>query len=461
MLQHLKGFLLAAAGALVLLVGFNAKAQTFAIVLRDETPLRATPGASAPAGAVLWQGETLEVRGERLDYLQVWDYARERGGFVRAATLKRLTLDEDEAPELLAVLRLMRDMPGAEALGIGIAAAYIEAAPPADLNGADGVEALEAMGAMAERLARAAMGTRLRNAAAISAHLDVVARYGVRFVAVETNGRLRLCYDGEAYRKILVLHATEEQRARAMLALSDPACTKPELTLAKMLERVDEIRLPGYLRNRILMRRASLWSSLAYQRARRQEKGGEDAPAAAERALKALAAVDPGELAEIDRRAYAEVRVRVAASRVALARRVDEQKLHIVAAASDAGQTCIALQDAKRAELARRCTYDLVWPASAVANREGTALALAVQPVDGWRELWLFHKQNAGWSLRILPPAVTTSAASPGVGTAEFAGWAPGRIRVAREAMIDGRVRKNVQLVKLATDRRLRSAALD
>ena len=393
------------------------------------------------------------MRGERLDYLQVWDYARERGGYVRAATLKRLTLDEDEAPELLAVLRLMRDMPGAEALGIGIAAAYIEAAPPADLNGADGVEALEAMGAMAERLARAAMGTRLRNASAISAHLDVVARYGVRFVTVETNGRLRLCYDGEAYRKILVLHATEAQRARAMLALSDPACTKPELTLAEMLERLDEIRLPGYLRNRILMRRASLWSSVAYQRARK----GEDAPAAAERALKALAAVDKGELADVDRRTYAEVRVRVATSRVALARRVDEQKLHIVATASDAGRTCIGLQDAKRAELARRCTYGLVWPASAVANREGTALALAVQPLDGWRELWLFHKQSAGWSLRILPPA----AASPGIGSAEFAGWAPGRIRVAREAMIEGRVRRNVQLVKLATDRRLRSAALD
>ena len=453
MLQHLKDFLLAAAGSLVLLVAFNANAQTFAIVLQDETPLRPTPGASAPAGAVLWQGETLEVRGERLDYLQVWDYARERGGYVRTATLKRLTLDEDEAPELLAVLRLMRDMPGAEALGIGIAAAYMEAAPAADLNGADGVEALEAMGAMAERLARAAMGTRLRNATAVSAHLDVVARYGVRFVTVETNDRLRLCYDGEAYRKILVLHATEAQRARAMLALSDPGCAKPELTLAEMLERVDEIRLPGYLRNRILMRRASLWSSLAYQRART----GEDAPAAAERALKALAAIDESELAQIDRRAYAEAQVRVGTSRVALARQVEQQRLHIVASASDAGQTCIALQDAERAELTRRCTYGLVWPASAVANRDGTALALAVQPVDGWRELWVFRKASAGWSLRILPPA----AASPGIGSAEFAGWAPGRIRVAREAMIDGRVRRNVQLVKLAADRRLRSAALD
>ena len=93
----------------------SSRAAVYALVVQDETPLRPTPGASAKPSTVLWQGEMVEVRGERLDYLQVWDYARERGGFVRAATLKRLALDEDEAPELLAVLRLMRDMPGAEA----------------------------------------------------------------------------------------------------------------------------------------------------------------------------------------------------------------------------------------------------------------------------------------------------------------------------------------------------------
>jgi hypothetical protein len=36
---------------------------------------------------------------------------------------------------------------------------------------------------------------------------------------------------------------------------------------------------------------------------------------------------------------------------------------------------------------AQRCTYGLVWPGSATLNREGTALALAVQPLDAWREL--------------------------------------------------------------------------
>jgi len=432
--------------AVALALSLVAKAAGYAIVLQDETPLRPTPGAAAAATAVLWQGETLEVRGERLDYLQVWDYARERGGYVRASQVRRLALSEEETPELLAVLRFLRDLPGSEALGIGIAAAYIEAAPPAALNGPDGVAVLEAMGALAERLARQAMATRLQKAAAVSAHLDVAAGYGVRFVTVEMNGRMRLCYDGAAYRKILVLHASEAQRARAMLALSDPACTKPELTLAEIADAVDEAKLPAYLRSRVLIRRAALWSSVAYQRARKKENGGSDSAEAAERALKALGSVDANELADSDRRAHAEAKLRVAASRVALARPVAAQRIRVAATAGDDGQTCVALRSAKGEELVRRCTYGLVWPASAVANREGTALALAVQPLDGWRELWLFRKHKTAWTLRILPPA----AAAPGVGTAEFAGWAPGAVRVSRVAMVGGELRQSVQLVRTA-----------
>ena len=32
-----------------------------------------------------------------------------------------------------------------------------------------------------------------------------------------------------------------------------------------------------------------------------------------------------------------------------------------------------------------RYTFSLVWPASATANRQGSALARAVQPLDAWR----------------------------------------------------------------------------
>src|SRR5581483_4976613 len=193
---------------LALIAPLLAKAQGFAIVVQDDTALRPLAGSSARPLALLAQGETLEVRGERLDYLAVWDYARERGGFVRATQVRRLALTADEAPELLAVLRFLRGVPGAEPLGIAIGAAYIEAAPAERLNGAEGVEALEALGAMAERMARKP-----------SRHVEVMARYGVRFVTVPANGRVRLCYDGTVHRKILALQASEEQRARALLAL--------------------------------------------------------------------------------------------------------------------------------------------------------------------------------------------------------------------------------------------------
>src|SRR4051812_50073155 len=76
----------------VLIVPLLAHAQGFAIVVQDDTALRPLPGSSARLLALLAQGETLEVRGERLDYLAVWDYARERGGFVRATQMRRLAL---------------------------------------------------------------------------------------------------------------------------------------------------------------------------------------------------------------------------------------------------------------------------------------------------------------------------------------------------------------------------------
>ena len=86
-----------------------AAAVTFhtAIVATDRAELRTGPRESAPAQAQLWQGEALEVRGERLGFLQVWDYHRERGGYVRASEVRRTTLAPAEAPDLLAVVRQM------------------------------------------------------------------------------------------------------------------------------------------------------------------------------------------------------------------------------------------------------------------------------------------------------------------------------------------------------------------
>jgi hypothetical protein len=221
---------------------------------------------------------------------------------------------------------------------------------------------------------------------------------------------------------------------------------------AEMLDRVDTSALPGYLMNRVQMRRASVWASLAYQRARM----GDSADAAAIRAITELAGINKAELAEEDLGAYADAAMRVNASRwaavppppAAKARRV-----RIVTAEGEPGETCVSLVGAKsdaETPLVTRCTYGIVWTNSATVNREGTALALAVQPMDTWREMWLFRREADGWwTVSVLPPA----AATPSIGYVEFAGWVPGgrQMLVAREARGEGKYRHNFEVMRLDT----------
>jgi hypothetical protein len=434
-----------------------------AIVATDQAVLRAAPRDSAPAQAQLWQGELLEVRGERLGFLQVWDHRRERGGYVRAGQVRRTALSADEAPGLLAVLRFLREAPGAESLGIGLAAAWLQAAPAEVLRGPAGADALDALGTFAERLAqRASAGAAAGKTAqlALSAHLEVASHHGVGFASYEQEGRVRLCYDGDAFRRVLGLPAQPEQKARAALALTEPACLDPSLPplarhqrnawRADVLEHVDVQSLPPHVRQRIALRRASVWSTLAYERARL----GEAAGAAADRAIAELASVRKGELAEEDLPAWNEAAMRVNASRWAAVPApepaADSPRPRVVTQAGQPGETCVLLVDGKHGveqPLARRCTYGLVWAASASLNREGTALALAVQPLEAWRELWLFRRQGRGWVLDVLPPAPL----QPHLGYAEFAGWVPGgrQVLVAREARSEGRYRRSYDVVSL------------
>jgi hypothetical protein len=84
---------------------------------------------------------------------------------------------------------------------------------------------------------------------------------------------------------------------------------------ADLLDRVEDEALPGYLRNRIRMRRAVMWSSLAFQLACK----GEAADSAGKRATGELAGIDKPELAHEDARAYREAATRVGVSRWAAA----------------------------------------------------------------------------------------------------------------------------------------------
>ncbi len=461
-----------------------APAPRYALVMQDALPLRSGARSAGTPLASLSQGELLEVRGERLDYLQVWDLTRERGGYVRAGAVRVLALTPDEAPELLALVRFLRDRSGSESLGLGLAAAYLKAAPAGSIT----AEAFDAMGAMAERLAWRANAAAANAANApvrpgepgIAAQLEVAASLGIRFTSLERDGHVWLCYDGDAFRHVAALRPTPEQSARAALALTRPDCiadTLPPLQRwqsdrerADLLAGVPVAGLPPYVRNRIRLRQAGVWSTLAFEDSRRFAVEGGAPPAglpgvkasdvltAGNEALEALAGVDKGELADDDQSAYTEAAMRVGASRWAAEPVIapTANGLHVLAQPGQPGETCVLLLDAKHGAdhpLARRCTFGTVWTASARVNPASTALALAVQPLATWRELWMFRATPAGWTLQVLPPSTEAS----GVGYVEFAGWVPGtgQVLAAREARDPQRANRFARTYELLDGRTL------
>ncbi|MDT8999845.1 hypothetical protein RQP53_11250 [Paucibacter sp. APW11] len=438
-----------------------------AIVAQDQLALRAAPRESSAVLVQLAQGESLELRGLRQDHVEVWDYRRERGGYVLAAGLRPVSLQAEAAPELLAVLRFLREQPGAEALGLAYAAAYLKAVPAAALT----AEPFDALGQIADRLAQRASRTQGSGSTPaelqLAAQLEVAAGYGVQLQSLSQDGVMRVCYDGEAFRRVLAMpSATAAQRARAALGLSRPDCLADTLrpherlaqlqARAELLDQLDLQPVSETQRNRVRLRRAGLWAELAQQFQIRGDLQA-SAPEAARRALQALTALNKAELADADRADYSEAALRVAASRWAAesAAGASNSRLQLTELPADPakpGQHCLALTDSSArvpgAALLSACSYGAIWVNSAQFSPDGRAVALAVQPLAGWRELWLMQQTAAGWHLDVLPP----SSEGPGLGYAEFAGWVPGgeRLLLVRESRSGSRFKRSFETIKRA-----------
>lgn len=406
------------------------------LVLQDGAALRIAPKEGSPEQARLIRGEALELRGERLDWLQVWDYRRERGGFVRRSQLLPLPSD---LPTLRAQLQLALPQEGQEGLALALASAFVQTAAAAELGTAAGAEVLDAIGQLGQRIA-ASSGARRAGL------LDVAARYGLRFEAFEQgDGSVKLCDAGDAYRALLKLPAaTPAAKARAALALTQPDCRASTLGSSQRLAS-DEARaallqlaplqgLPVYQANRLRSRRAAVAASRAFL-------SQAPAPALSAEAQAELAQVEVAELAEDDQGEFNDAAMRVNAVRWLALPAVQERQLSPqlqlrLVAGSGPGEQCLELRQQGQLMLSK-CSVARLPLASATLSREGRAIALAAQPLDGWRELWLLRAGPQGWTLDVLPP----SLAAPGLGYIEFAGWVPGgrELLLASESRAEGR----------------------
>ena len=442
-----------------------ALAATLAIVVQDHASVRAAPQSSASELTALWQGDVLEVRGERAGYLQVYNYRRERGGYLRNDAVRAVSLTEADAPELLAVLRFLRESPGSEALGISYGAAYLKAVPARALT----AEPFDAIGRMAERLADEASGSTYR-VADVAAHIEVVEQFGVHMRSFERNGRIQVCYDGELFRRVLALtgassgghasaavHASSEERAHAALGLTRPDCIDPNLSPVpralldderrELLETIDDRGLSPITKSRLHARRAGVWASVAFEQARRGDPSG----VAGQHALTELLAVNPNDFGDDRHAEYVDAVLRVGAVRwAAMTPTTQVGPLALSAARGDPGQTCVELTDSRlqhAAPLVRRCTYGIVWMSSVQAIPQGPALVLSVQPMESWRELWVFHPEGGSWTIDVLSPGLD----DPEEGYVEFAGFAPGvrRLLIAREVKDRGKFRRRFEELRL------------
>jgi hypothetical protein len=368
------------------------------------------------------------------------------------SAVRSYALEEATASRLGALVDFFEDAPGQESLGIGYVALYLRTAPAAAI----GPEVFLALGVMAERLGRRA-SARVPSASdgSLAAELEVAESYGVHFQSFEREGMTRVCYDGEAFRRVLALGGTPLARVRAVLGLTDPSCIDPALgataALAvvkwrtEVLEAVDVAMLasavlavPADERARLRIRRSIVDAELAYFAAR----AGDDALSkkAGEAARHELELADRSVLADEDRLDYEEAALRAAGVRwAAEPPAAAAASGDLVAIAPGApGQTCIRLKIPAKPQAPpfEHCTYGVVWPSSVRVAPHDAAVAIVVEPIEGWSELLVFHPTDAGWVSQTMTPATV----DPELGYAELAGFSPDgtRLLVVREWRASG-----------------------
>jgi hypothetical protein len=450
-----------------------------AMVAEDPAVLRNAPRDDAPAQATLWGGDWLEVRGETAGFLKVYDHRHERPGFIRPNVVRVHQLDEATAPELRAVVRFLRDSAGHESLGIGYAALYLRAAPA----GTETSGIFAAIGSMAARLARRASarraeaaGAAARAAAATAAQIEVAESYGVHFRAFELPGGAaahagtRVCYDGEAWERVLSSPAAPAiERARAALFLAAADCQDPALPppaqrawndhRIEALASADAAALSPALGGKLRLRRAEALAWRAFDEGRRAAPG--PAAKAEAAAIRELALADRGALAPEDADVADDVTVRVAASRWATepapSRGTARPGVAVDVVPRAPGESCVRVLDASAPArvLGERCTYGVVWPGALRWAASGRIATIAVQPLPAWTELWVVRRDDAPagasptWSIEPLTPA----AIDPDVGYVEAAGFSPdgAHLLVVREAREPGRPQRHFQVLAAPT----------
>jgi len=436
-----------------------AVALIAAVIAGDHVVLRASPSRTAAQQAVLWRGDWLEVRGEQRGWLKVYDHRHERPGWIARPSARTVELDDQAAPALRAVVEFLRDAPGSESLGIAYAGLYMKVAPRGGID----ASLLVSLGTMADRLAHRASSEAADGHAA--QQLEVAQSWGIGFTSVERPDGIRTCYDGAAFRQALALAPSGPDLATAVLGLTDPACEPQTLGATErrvrddgaldLLGRVDPTRVPGPIGNRIRIRRAVLGARLAWALGRGGDPG---AGKVAEAAVAAFARVDKPELADDDVADYEAAALEVAASRWAAgapaAPRKDDPRL--VLTPGDTGETCVVIAETAAGGAPRgvdrpaaHCTHGQVWASSFRVAPDRAAAVLAIEPLPGWLELWMFRRAAGGWTLDVLAPATE----GPDLGYVELAGWSGDAARavIVREAREAGAIHRTYQVVKLAS----------